>query len=384
MHAHRHLSHFFPIAPLSFALLAACGASEDSGKSEPSEIDLAWTAYDIAPPADDVQTLLGETPFLWPEQVCTPVDMLPPLPEGTETVIGDDGQEMVCVWDAFSGNVPEGLQFTDMSTCAAPFTQGPPWFTKPGRAYESDDALLEDADWVAEADWARGQIEASGCSCCHASGVGSGFTSGFDANAPGVWTDSMTNARLAMAAGMFDEHSLFGHFEADVNHGFDRTHTLFASTDPDRLAAFFTAEFERRDGSQEDLDIAAGQFEALFGRLFREPVACIDPYEGVVDGTLVWNGAGVRQVYILETDANTPGFPPNLDRPEGTVWAVYVTPDARPLESGTVTPGEIPAGTQQMVPADGSAPVLTAGRTYRLYATPDVMIPSELDCLFTF
>lgn len=39
-----------------------------------------------------------------------------------------DGVEMVCVWDAFSGNVPEGMTFTDLLTCDKAFTQGPSWF----------------------------------------------------------------------------------------------------------------------------------------------------------------------------------------------------------------------------------------------------------------
>jgi hypothetical protein len=235
---------------------------------------------------------------------------------------------------------------------------------------------------VAELEWVRDQVRTSGCGCCHASGTGSGHTSGFDMDAPGVWTDSMTNAQLAMAAGRFPEHSLFGHFQAEVNHGFDRTSTLFASTDPARMAAFFEGEFVRRGGNDEDLAEAQGQFDALFGRLFLEPSGCITPYEGLVDGSVVWNSEeGIRQLYVLEEDAHTPGFPPNIDRPEGTVWAVYVEPSAAPILSGAAALGEVPTGAVQMVPESG-APVFESGRTYRLYGTPDVMIPSRVDCTF--
>lgn len=152
--------------------------------------------------------------------------------------------------------------------------------------FTSDDAILEDAAYVEELTWVQGQVEASGCACCHASDV-SVHTSGFDVDAPGVWTDSMTNAQLAMAAGLFDEHRLFGHYPAEDNQGFDRESTLFASTDPARMAAFFTAEMERRASTQADLDIAQRQFDALFGRLSDPYGDCVAPFEGLDEDGMV-------------------------------------------------------------------------------------------------
>ena len=71
----------------------------------------------------------------------------------------------------------------------------------------------------------------------------------------------------------------------------------------------------------------------------------------MVDGTLLWNGGAARQIYILEEGAQTPGFPPNLHLPEGTVWALFVDPaTGSPIEPGTLTPGEIPEGTFQAGP----------------------------------
>ncbi len=380
---HRTLS---ALALVLAGLAMACTTEETVSKdsAEPSEIDQAWAAYDIPPPSAETSAMLNEQAFLWPEQICVSVDSLSTVPADATLTVADDGTEQLCFWDAFSGNVPFGMQFTDLSTCEAAFSQGPPWFSPPARVHVSDDAVLDDAAWVEESTWVQEQVRTSGCSCCHASDAGSGFTSGFDFDAPGVWTDSMSNAQLSMAAGIFDEHTLFGHFEADVNQGFNREHTLFASTDPDRMAAFFTAEFERRSGDNSDLEEAAGQFDALFGRLFLEPVECITPYEGMIDGKLLWNSGQVRQLYVLEVDAMTPGFPPNLDRPDGTVWALYVSPDAPPIDPGTLALGEVPEGTWQSFPADGTAPTFESGRTYRLYGTPDVMIPSALDCLTTF
>ncbi len=362
-------------ALLSLLTPLGCGGEATDTAADPA--DALWADYSIEAPSAEITAQLTAVPFLWPEQVCVEAD---DVPEGAE--LSAEGE--LCVWDSFSGNVPQDMRFTDVLTCDRAFTQGPPWFAPPGRVHESDSALLKDADYAADLDWVSAQVSASGCACCHDSSAGSGNTSGFDVSAPGIWTDSMTNAQLAMAAGMFPEHLLFGHYDASVNHGFDRTQTLFASTDPDRMRAFFEAELARRDGSEADIAEAQAQFDALFGRLFEDVYDCIDPYEGIVEGVATWNGDGVRQLYILEEDAATPGFPPNLHLPEGTVWAIFVEPDAAPLASGTVTPGVVPKGAWQAWPPDGTAPLLTEGRTYRLYAAPDVMIPDEASCTFTW
>lgn len=370
----------FTLWALPLLCLIACG-DKDTDADTADAVDL-WADYTATPPEGAVLDALVSTPFRWPEQVCIDPSGLD-LSDDTQLSQAEDGSEVLCVWDNFSGNVPEGLVYTDILSCDRAFTQGPSWFTPPQQVYTSDLSLLDDDEYVAELDWVSGQILSSGCACCHASGAASGHVSGFDVTAPGVWTDSMTNAQLAMAAGLFPEHALFGHYEASDNHGFDRTGTLFASTDPDRMRAFFEAEMDRRGADQDDLDEAQQQFDALFGRLFETVSACVSPYEGIVDGKIVWNGDGVRQIYILDPGADAPGFPPNLHLPEGTVWALFVDTDAAPIESGTLSIGEIPDGAVQAWPADGSAPVLSDGSTYKLYATPDVMNVREANCTFT-
>ena len=118
-------------------------ASADS--AEPvTEIDQAWAVYEISPPPPEVDAWLNATPFLWPEQVCVPASSIENLPTTAERTVASDGTEEVCVWDAFSGNVPEGMDFTDLSTCELAWTQGPPWFAAPARQHRSDDALLDD------------------------------------------------------------------------------------------------------------------------------------------------------------------------------------------------------------------------------------------------
>ncbi len=322
-----------------------------------------WDDYAVDPPDEATRVLLEDTPFVRAEQVCE----------------GD-----ACAWDYFSGNAPEGTPFTDLTSCDAVWTQGPSWFTPPGRVYESPDSLLEDEAWVAEADWARDQIRSSGCSCCHSSSSGSGFTSGFDVDAPGVWTDSMTNAQLAMSAGMNPMHRLFGAFEAADNHSFSRELTLWASTDPERMQAFFTSEFERRGGDDAALDDAQARFDALFGSVLDPTDACVVEFEGIdADGVVYWNGGPVRQLWIMEEGTASPSFPPNLDRPEGTVWALYVDADGAPVESGAVAVGDVPAGTTQAHPTTGP-PELEAGRTYKVFATADVLVGRTINCTVAY
>ncbi len=358
-----------PLSRLLFpalALLALVGCNDE------------WADYDIQPPPAEATDWLA-APFVQPEKVCVDPAGLD-VPEGTEL---EDGQ--LCVWDYFSGNAPEGMHFNDVSTCAAPLTQGPPWFAKPRRKYESPASLLNDEAWVTEATWVADQIRASGCSCCHASSSVSGNTSGFDVDAPGVWTDSMTNSQLSMSAGMNDLHKLFGEFAPEENHGYSRELTLWATTDPQRMQDFFLSEFERRDGTQEDVDLSAERFDALFGQVIADTPACITEFEGVKeDGTVFWNGEeGIRQLWIMEEGTDSPAFPPNLDRPEGTIWAVYVNFDGQPIANDSLRLGEVPADAVQMVPETGE-PTFVDGTTYKVYATQDVMTGRMLNCTFTY
>jgi len=249
----------------------------------------------------------------------------------------------------------------------------------------SDPALLDDPGFSADLAWVQSQVRSSGCACCHASSVGSGNTSGFDVDAPEVWTDTMETYRLGMLTGILDDHRLFGALPASENHGFERIDTMFPSTDPERMRAFFVSEFDRRGGTDEDMDRAQLAFEAFFGKRFVDSEDCVTPFEGIEDGKLIWNGtSAARQVYVQELGSDIPGFPPSMDRPEGTVWALYVSPDGEPIESGALTLGEVPAGAYQAIPADGTAPAFEEGRSYRVYATPDFMLNRMVSCNFIY
>jgi len=354
-------------------LLAGCG--------EPDP----WDSYKIEPPDEELQRLLYDSPYLYPEQSCSPVDESSKLPDNATTYVDEAGQEILCIWESVVGNVPEGYRYTDLASCEKAFTQAPSWFAEPYQVYESDASLMEDASFVAELDWAREQIESVGCACCHASATGSGNTSAFDVSAPQVWTDTISNYRLAMISGRFDEHRLFGMLEPETNHGFVRDHTMFPTTDPERMKAFFESEFERRGGTESDLELAESALQSFFLRLSESVSECVDPWEGLIDDRVVWSGTGgVRQFYVLEEGTETPGFPPNRDRPEGTVWAVYLAADQDPINSASIELGTVPEGAYQVIPENGVPPEFVPGRTYRLFATPDFQLVREINCTITY
>ena len=367
-------------------ILAAVCASTLIGCGDPEPPELTpWEMYEIDPPVGDVLDVLVQSPYLYPEKVCSPVDEGVELPDGAEVEYDSDGQRLLCIWESVVGCAPEGVQYTEVSDCTQAFTQAPSWFVEPTQRFVSDPALMDDPDFVAELDWVQAQVESSGCACCHASGINSGNTSGFDVHAPQVWTDTMETYQIAMLTGEFADHSLFGAVDSEDNHGFIRDHTMFPSTDPERMKAFFLSEFERRGGTEENEQEAEEGFETFFGRLFEPYSECVSPWQGMEDDRVVWeSGDSIRQFYVLEESADTPGFPPTLDKPDGTVWAIYVSPDQDPIPSGSIQLGEVPTGAVQVIPEDGSPPVFTPGTTYRLFATPDFQLIREINCTITY
>ncbi len=360
-----------------------CGQETETGQAEKPEETLTWDNYEIEPPTGEVLKLLNESPLLYPTRECQDLDTLDidVPPESIE--IAEDGTEQVCVWENTTGTVPEGHSFNEVADCDKVFTQAPSWFIKPSQLYESDPALMEDEAYRTESEWVAGQIRSAGCACCHASSIESGNTSGFDVDAPLVWTDTIKNHQLAQMTGLYPEHRNFGYLDPSENHGFSREDTMFPTTDPERMRAFFVSELARRNVPQADQDEGERILQSFFSRLTEAPTECVSPWTGFEEDKIIWpSDGGVRQMYLLEEDALTPGFPPVLDLPDGTVWALYVEPNGDPILSGEVALGDVPEGAKQIIPADGSTPVLEDGVTYRLFATPDFQLIRELNCSF--
>ena len=375
--------NIFKLAIVMASGLAACDESPATDSVTNLDETLTWENYSIDPPSGEVLSLLSDSPLLYPTRECRDVDTLDAEIPSESIEIGPDGTEQVCVWENTTGTVPDGNNFNQVAVCDKVFTQAPSWFVEPTQVHESDPSILEDEDYRTESDWVRDQIRSSGCACCHASSIKSGNTSGFDVDAPLVWTDTIENYQLAQMTGLYEEHRNFGFLDPAENHGFSRRDTMFPSTDPERMRDFFVAELERRGVPQSDMDEGERILQSFFSRLTEEPTDCVSPWTGFEDGKIIWNSdGGVRQIYLLREDAMTPGFPPVLDLPDGTLWALYVDPDGEPVLSGEVSLGEIPEGARQIIPADGSTPVLEDGVTYRLFATPDFQLIRELNCTF--
>lgn len=363
-----------------FLILFSLACSTKEGDDTSSSADLG---YFVPDPTDEMVEWLQNTPVQLPFQRCTPyVDEMDIAEDSV--VIAEDGSLEVCIWNHVSGAVPEGHLFTDFGTCEEVWTQGPSWFYHPEPLFESEPTLLEDDDYLRELEWVRTQGKASGCACCHSSEM-TGYASRWDYDAPGIWTDTMPITGIVMAAGLASEHTLFGYYPEDQNHHFNREETLIPTTDIPRMKAFFQGEFERRGGTEADIAAASEQFLNVNFQLFEPPVDCISPFEGMDErGAIIWNGTTARQIYIQEINAANPGFLPNFDLPEGTIWALYADPAGPGFESGDVEFGAVPPNGLQRIPADGSTPSLVSGQRYRLFVTPDIMMLRQANCVFEF
>lgn len=343
---------------------AELGCGFAGGEFVPSEVCTDTTGGGGGGTADSVFT-----PF---EQVC--VDPLDGEPEGA----GPDGQ--VCTWEAISGATEAGRRYEDYASCEAVLSQRPYWAYDVESTAIPDDPRLEDAAWVAEFEWVTEQVESSACVCCHSADLAPEGPSGWYLEADGVWVDTVDDDGLAMLAGWVDS-TAFGAFDAADNNGFDRSITGQPTTDPERMRDFLVGELARRGLTEADFAQTQPFGGPLYDQLFYEPDAC-EGGEGVdANGDIQWAGGGARYVYVLEADAMSPGVPPNLDTPDGTLWRLDVSHLEPAVDSG-IAYGSVPEGATQMVPVDDEAPTLQRGQRYYIVALRDVYQPVTR-CLFT-
>ena len=285
----------------------------------------------------------------------------------------------VCTNVAISGCTVPGERFEDYADCEVVRTQRPYWVS---RVPETDpaDPRLDDAAFMTELAWVTAEIGACGCTCCHATGSGTPATK-FDIDAPGIRIDQLSDRGVAIFSGAISSEIL-GAYPAGENNGFDRSRTGPPTTDPERMAAFFAAELERRGVTDEELAEAPPFGGSLAGRITDPAEPCEEGLGVDRRGRVRWGETGARYVYVTEPGDVNPGVPPNLDTPPGTLWRLDVAPTSRPLESG-LRYGDTPEGTAQRVPASGAPPELVEGRTYRLYASEDVL-QTITNCTFVF
>lgn len=310
--------------------------------------------------------------FVQPYQVCK--DPLPGEPPGA----APGGQ--VCTWTLVSASTEAGRHFQDYASCADVHTQRPYWAAPPAGQTDAGDARLADTAYMAEVAWARSQVEASACVCCHSSPLAPEGPSQWFVEAPGVWLDSIADDGLAMLAGLVSSEA-FGAFPAAENNGFDRTALGMPTTDVPRMEKLLLGEWTRRGHTVADAATIPPFGGPLVDQLAYQPSACAAGQGVAADGTVSWTGGSARYLYVLDAGSRSPGVPPNLDMPAGTRWLVDVPTKGTPFASG-VRFGELTGDMKQRLPASGKPSALESGRAYYLYVMADMALPITR-CLFT-
>lgn len=341
----------------------------------------AWVAGSLCGGADLPEPENDGPVFLPPTKTCKA-----PLP-GEPAGQSDNGE--VCTWNMISGSTEEGRKFKDYASCDTVRTQRPYYPVNANmERLGQPDARLEDTEYVKELDWVKSQIESSACVCCHSSEIAPEGPSNWYIEAPGNFMDSFFDSGLAMGANYVPSREL-GAYPPEENNGFDRLRSGFPSTDPERMVRFFESELAHRGKQREDFEGRPYTAGPLGAQLDYEPRAC-EEGEGVAsgDGVITWRGGPARYLYVLRQGSENPGVPPNLDRPEGTLWRVDVAPDGDVLRSGELVYGSLDSsqrGVSQSVPEGGGAQPapLMSGETYYLYVLADIAIPITR-CLFTY
>ncbi len=349
---------------LALVSVPACEDADDDAALTTEETDGVDPA--VPPGMPELPTFIPAT------RTCRP-----PL-DGEPPGQSDGGQ--ICTWQGIPGATEEGRRFRDYASCDVVRTQRPYYPVPPADTYAQEEPRMQDPEYVAELDWVRAQVDASGCSCCHSSDAPAGPVR-WSVDMPGHWVSAMSDRDVAGMAEWYDT-TVFGRYEPEDNNGFVRAYGM-PSTDPERILAFFEAELDARGLVREDFADAPPTGGPLIEQETFVPGACTEG-EGVApDGTVLWLGGPARYVYVLEAGSENPTIPPNKDLPAGTRWRLDVHHRDLPIAPGSLRYGDVPSGRMQRHPVDGPPAALQVGETYYLYVTKDVFQPITR-CLFTF
>lgn len=349
---------------LPLLLLLACGtktSTVDDGITHRSE---------ISPVTQVSQALPGVLipPFL---------DCRAPL--GGQSTTAQSGE--VCTQVSISGATEPGKAFADYASCEVVRTQRPYYPGAPAKVPSADDPRQSDPVFMGELAWAKQQIAATGCVCCHDGAVAPRGASQWDISAGPIWLDTLSDTGLALFSGLADS-SVLGAYPASDNHGFDRSQTGIPTTDTARMRAFVMAELSRRGISEAGARAVPPFGGPIYQNFIRPPAACAPGIGVDQQGRVNFGDPGARYLYVLEAGSKNPGVPPNLDRPAGTLWRLDVLPSMEPVRTG-LRYGSTPPGSFQDTPAEGPAPALVVGRSYQLTALLDVGLPTQ-NCLFVY
>lgn len=359
------------------AAITGCGDDDAAGGAGTGRQTVAIADVTFESDAELVRDADDALPgvFIQPFLDCRPA--LDGEPQGA----APDGQ--VCTHVAISGATEPGRYFPDYASCDVVRTQRPYWPAPPASEPPTEDPRLQDAALVAELAWARQQLRATACTCCHDSTeTGEGKTSQWDIAAGPLWLDTLSDSGLSMFAGLADSSAL-GAYPAPDNNGFDRTALGVPTTDIERMRALLRDELSRRGISDEEAQAVSPFGGPIYQNLVTPPTEC-GAGEGVDEaGRVTWKGSlGARYLYVMAEDSDNVGVPPNLDNPDGTLWRLDVLPNAKALQPGVVY-GTTPAGSYQATPSDALAPALQPGTRYHFAALLEVGFPLS-NCVFSF
>ncbi len=364
------------------ACASACGsnATGNGATSAPPS-----TTPDVDAGTDVGPTLASSIEPITRADQAQPRTFIPPFKDCRAPLPGDtttSASGKVCTQVGLPGATEPGKYYPDYASCDVIRTQRPYWPADPAGASRADDPRLQDPAFMKELSWVTEQARATACTCCHDSKQAKEGPSQWAIDSGPIWTDTASDAAIALFAGLADS-SIFGAFDAKDNNGFQRSTTGLPSDDGDRMRAFFVSELARRGISPEKAAAFPPFGGPLYTNMHTAPTACASG-EGIdASGTLTWDASTkARYVYVLETSAQNPGVPPNFDRPTGTLWRLDVLASHDALTSG-ITYGATPPGSFQSIPATGRAPALEAGKTYHLYVLRDVAVVAT-NCLFTY
>lgn len=316
--------------------------------------------------------------FQQPKLVCKP-------PKSGEPP-GRSANGEVCTWQMISGATEEGRNFADYADCGAVRTQRPYFPVPENERVRQADPRVNDAAYMTEVEWVRGQLRSSACVCCHSS-KGPLGASNWNLDTPGNFVNGFNGRGLAMGAGWINAVG-FGAFPKAENNGFERADpehpnlSAFPTTDQARLVRFFEGELAARGHARSDFASETYGAGPLDEQRLYKPTACSADERIDADGSIRWRQGKARYVYVLDAGASSPGVPPNLDLPAGTLWQVQVPSEGKALGSGSIKYGTVPAGFTQRVPAAGAPERLVPGRSYYLYVLADIAQPLSR-CLFT-
>lgn len=298
------------------------------------------------------------------------LDCRPPL--SGEPAGASEGQ--VCTTTMISASTEPGRYYPAYADCGVVRRQRPYYGDPPTLGDTTGDPRLEDAAYMGEVEWLKGEVRASACTCCHDSAEAPDGAAVWDVNAGPLWIDSVSDKALAMLVGLTDSR-YFGFYPAEQNNGFDRSQTGLPTTDVARLKAFGRLELARR-GLTEAQAAELPPFAPFFRELVEyEPEACPEGVGVGANGELRWDGVSARYISVLRAGSASPGVQPNYDLPDGTLWALAADPTEPSIACG-LTYGSVPDGSYQRFPADGAAPeALVSGQSYYLHVQRDLAFP---------